>query len=54
MIEDSHWGLEAARAAGMHTVAVTNSYDAEKLSMAEKIVGHLSEAGIEDLQQLCA
>ena len=27
-IEDSHWGLEAAKAAGMHTIAVTNSYDA--------------------------
>lgn len=54
VIEDSHWGLEAAGAAGMHTVAVTNSYDAEQLSMAEKIVGHLSELGIKELEQLCA
>ena len=54
VVEDSHWGLEAARAAGMHTVAVTNSYDAEQLALAEKIVTRLSELSIDDLQQLCA
>ena len=52
-IEDSRWGLEAAKAAGMHTIAVTNSYDAEQLSMAEKIVARLSDLSMEDLQQLC-
>ena len=54
MIEDSHWGLEAAKAAGMHTIAVTNSYDAEQLSMAEKIVDRLNELGMNDLQQFCS
>ena len=54
VIEDSHWGLEAAITAGMHTIAVTNSYDAEQLSMAEKIVARLSDLSISDLQQLCA
>ncbi len=54
VIEDSHWGLEAAKAAGMHTIAVTNSYDAEQLSLAEKIVTRLNELGMNDLQQLCA
>jgi len=53
VIEDSHWGLEAAKAAEMHTIAVTNSYDAEQLSMAEKIVTRLNELSIGDLQQLC-
>jgi len=53
-IEDSHWGLEAAKAAGMHTVAVTNSYDAEQLSIAEKIVDRLSELRISDLQLICS
>ena len=53
VIEDSHWGLEAAKAAGMYTIAVTNSYDAEQLSLAEKIVARLSELSIDDLQQLC-
>ena len=54
VIEDSHWGLEAAKAAGMHTIAVTNSYDAEQLSMAEKVVTRLNELGVNDLQQLCS
>jgi len=54
VIEDSHWGLEAAKAAGMHTVAITNTYVAEQLSMAEKIVERFSELTISDLQQLCA
>ena len=53
VIEDSHWGLEAAKAAGMHTIAVTNSYDAEQLGMAEKIVDQLNELNIDDLQRLC-
>lgn len=53
VVEDSHWGLEAARAAGMHTVAVTNSYDADQLALAEKIVTQLSELSIDDLQKLC-
>lgn len=54
VIEDSHWGLEAAKAAGMHTIAVTNSYDAEQLSLAEKIVTRLNELSFNDLQQLCS
>jgi len=53
-IEDSHWGLEAAKAAGMHTIAVTNSYDAEQLAPAEKIVTQLDELSIGELQKLCA
>ena len=53
VIEDSHWGLEAAKAAGMHTIAVTNSYGAEQLGMADKIVNRLNELSIGDLQQLC-
>ena len=53
VIEDSHWGLEAAKAAGMHTVAVTNSYDADQLSLAEKIVDRLDELSIEQLRQFC-
>lgn len=53
VIEDSHWGLQAGKDAGMHTIAVTNSYDAEQLSLAEKIVSHLSELTINDLKQLC-
>jgi len=54
IVEDSRWGLAAGRAAGMHTIAVTNSYDAEQLSLAEKVVARLNELTIGDLQKLCA
>ncbi len=54
VIEDSLWGLQAAKAAGMHSVAVTNSYDADQLQLAEKIVDKLSDLNIEDLQELFA
>lgn len=54
VIEDSHWGLEAAKKAGMHTVAITNSYDADELSLAEKIITRLDELSVDDLQKLCA
>ncbi|MFC1795403.1 HAD family hydrolase [Planctomycetota bacterium] len=54
VIEDSQWGLQAGKAAGMHTLAVTNSYDAEQLTIAEKIVTHLNKLTIDDLQKLCA
>jgi beta-phosphoglucomutase len=54
VIEDSLWGLRAAKAAKMHSIAVTNSYDAEQLQLAEKIVDKLSDLSMEDLQQICA
>jgi len=53
VIEDSHWGIEAAQAAGMHTIAVTNSYSAEQLGTADRIVTGLVELTIDDLEQLC-
>jgi len=54
VIEDSRWGLEAARAAAMHTIAVTNSYDAGQLVLGEKVVDHLGQLSINDLQELCS
>ena len=53
VIEDSHWGLEAAKKAGMHPVAVTNSYSADQLKPADKVVGNLSELTLDDLQAIC-
>jgi HAD superfamily hydrolase (TIGR01509 family) len=53
IIEDSHWGLDAGMAARMHTIAVTNSYDASKLQMAEKVVNRLDELTMDDLNRLC-
>jgi HAD superfamily hydrolase (TIGR01509 family) len=53
VIEDSHWGLEAARNAGMHSVAVTNSYPADLLKPADKIVANLGELTLDNLHSLC-
>ncbi len=53
VIEDSHWGLEAARSAGMHTIAVTNTYEADQLSAADKIVPRLDAVTLADLETLC-
>jgi beta-phosphoglucomutase len=53
VIEDSHWGLEAAKAAGMRTVAITNTYAAEHLKPADKVIEHLAELTLPDLNALC-
>jgi beta-phosphoglucomutase len=53
VIEDSPWGLKAAIGAGMHTVAITNSYKPKKLTMAEKIIDHLDKLDIPLLVKLC-
>jgi beta-phosphoglucomutase len=54
VIEDSQWGLQAAKTAGMNIIAVTTSYGPEKLGMADKIIDHLKELSLDDLHQLCA
>jgi len=38
----------------IHTVSVTNSYDAGQLTIAEKIVAHLNKLTIDEMRQLCA
>lgn len=54
VIEDSHWGLEAAATAGMHTVAVTNTYGrAELEGKAELIVDRLDLISCKMLRGLC-
>jgi beta-phosphoglucomutase len=54
VIEDSHWGLAAAASAGMHRVAVTNTYPAEQLrDKAEMIIARLDELTLEDLKNIC-
>jgi len=43
VVEDSFHGVEAAKRAGMFCLAVTNSYPAEKLSLADWAVARLDE-----------
>ena len=54
VIEDSHWGLNAAQAARMRTVAVTNTYDAAQLQQADKVVDRLDALTLADLRQVCS
>jgi beta-phosphoglucomutase len=51
-IEDSHWGLEAARQAGLRCVAVTHTYPAAELGQADLVVdalGDITPSKIEEL-----
>jgi beta-phosphoglucomutase len=54
VIEDSHWGLQAAKAAGMRAVAITNTYAAEHLKPADKIIVNLTDLTLSDLSVLCS
>ena len=54
-IEDSRWGLESARAAGLRAVAVTNTYAEHELSpYAELVVSGLDRLTIVALDAICA
>lgn len=51
-IEDSHWGLEAARRAGLRCVAVTHTYPAAELEKADLIVDALSDLTMSTIKDL--
>jgi beta-phosphoglucomutase len=53
-IEDSRWGLESARGAGLRCVGVTTSYAAHELVGAELIAGGLKDLTVGALETLCA
>ena len=53
-IEDSRWGLEAARAAGLKTIGITNTYPASSLSIADAIVENLNTVDEDLLNRLCS
>jgi beta-phosphoglucomutase len=42
-IEDSRWGIESARAAGLRCIGITHTYPADQLSLADRVVESLSE-----------
>ena len=52
-IEDSRWGLESARGAGLRCVGVTTSYAATELVGAELTVAGLNALTIPALDNLC-
>ncbi len=51
-IEDSRWGLDSARAAGLRTIAVATTYSADRLAAADLIVRSLDEISPELIAQL--
>jgi beta-phosphoglucomutase len=51
-IEDTPAGIQAAKDAGMHVLAVSNSYPAADLAAADRVVAALSGIGVEELQRL--
>lgn len=53
-VEDSRWGLESARGAGLRCVGVTTSYPREALPGAELVVGGLQDLDVPALDRLVA
>ena len=53
-IEDSVWGLASARAAGLRTVGVTQTYEASALTSADIVIGSLGALDIDQLVKVCA
>jgi beta-phosphoglucomutase-like phosphatase (HAD superfamily) len=51
-IEDSRWGLEAARQAGLRCVAVTHTYEASALQSADLIVEHLNDLTLAKVEEI--
>ena len=48
-IEDSHWGVAAAKAAGMRAIAVTTTTGAEELRQADVVLGSIGEVSVEQV-----
>jgi beta-phosphoglucomutase len=42
-IEDSRWGIESAKVAGLSCVAITNTYPRDQLAMADRVIDSLDE-----------
>ena len=52
-VEDSRWGLDSARAAGLRCVAVAQTYRPEELEGADLVVPNLSALTLDTLRDLC-
>jgi len=53
-IEDSVWGLQSARAAGLKTIGITHTYDAESLTTADLVIDALDALDLGALSRLCS
>ena len=50
-IEDSHWGIESARAAGLRTVAVAHTYNASELGTADVVIPSMADFDLDALRR---
>jgi beta-phosphoglucomutase-like phosphatase (HAD superfamily) len=53
-IEDSKWGIQSAKAAGLPCIAVTTSYPAAELQEADLIVDSVNALTLDGLEALVA
>jgi beta-phosphoglucomutase len=53
-IEDSQWGLQSARAAGLRTVGVAQTYDESVLLSADLVIASIDRLNLRTLSELCA
>jgi len=51
-VEDSVWGLESARAAGLHTVAVAQTYAKTELPVADLVIPSIAALDLDVLRAL--
>jgi beta-phosphoglucomutase-like phosphatase (HAD superfamily) len=51
-IEDSHWGLQSARTAGLKTVGVAQTYPAESLAPADLVIPSMTAFDLDALRSL--
>ena len=52
-VEDSSWGLQSAKAAGLHTVAVAQTYDRAALE-ADLVISAIGELDVGMMERLCS
>jgi beta-phosphoglucomutase len=52
-VEDSSWGLQSAKAAGLHTVAVAQTYDRAALE-ADLVISSIGELDVRMMERLCS
>jgi beta-phosphoglucomutase-like phosphatase (HAD superfamily) len=53
-IEDSHWGIQSAKAAGLSCIAVTTSYAAAELGAADLVVPAVDALTLQQVAALVA
>jgi len=53
-LEDSRWGLQSARAAGLRTVAVAQTYNVSALTDADLVIETIGDMDLPSLARLCS